>query len=406
MRSIYRYLTIIVVLAITIPSVNAQENKRDQLEKKRKALKAEINQINSMLSSNKKKKQSVLTKAGDLNRRIQATKKLIRTTNQEANLLRKKINENQNKISQLREELKKLKEDYAKMIRRSYKTRSKQSRIMFLFSSNNFLQAYKRLQYMKQYADYRQEQGEKIKAHAQELQELNAELSKQRAEKKELLAQNRATAKKLEADKKAQEALIAKISKKGSKYKSRIQQKQKEVSRIDAKIQQLIREAIAKENAKEGSKSKSAFKLTPEAKALAASFESNKGKLPWPVNSGSVAMRFGDHPSPIAKKVTVHSNGIRIETNEGEAVNAVFKGKILRIQAIRGANKILLIQHGNYISVYRNLKKIYVKTGEHVKTGQKLGVVGKSRDTHRPTLNFYIFKDSKYIDPMQWIIRR
>lgn len=406
MKAFRFFLIVFFAVFMTGLSGYAQGNKRAELEKRRQALKQEINQINSLLSSTKKEKQSVLTKAGDLERRIRATENLIKVNNQEANLLTQEISSNENKIVSLKKELEALKEDYAGMIQKSHKGHSKQSRLMFLFSSDNFLQAYKRLQYMKQYANYRAKQGEKIKEQTQELQDLNEELGKQKKDKEKILAENRQTQEKLKKDKREQEKLIAEINKKGSNYESQIQKKQQEINRIDAEIQNLIREAIAAENKKKGSTSKSNFALTPESKALAERFESNRGKLPWPLKQGNVAMTFGVHPSPLAKNVTIQSNGIRIETNQNEPVYAIFNGKVMKIQTIKGANRTVLVQHGNYISVYRNLVDLNVKTGQNVKTGDILGRVGHSRDTDRPTLNFYIFKDMTYLDPMLWIMRR
>lgn len=406
MKLVHRVFIVLSVLFLVGQVLHGQTDKRAELEKQRQLLKQEISQINKLLSSTEREKQTVVSKAEDLNRRIRATENLIRVNNQEANLLTEEINTNQNRISALRKELEALKEDYAGMVQKSYKGHSKQSRLMFLFSSNNFLQAYKRLQYMKQYANYRAKQGEKIQAQAKELQQLNNELAQQRKDKEKILVENRQTQKNLQKDKKEQDDLIATISKKGSRYQKQIKEKQQEISRIDAEIQRLIREAIAAENKKKGSTSTSSFDLTPEAKALAANFEANKGKLPWPLKSGNITMPFGEHPSPLAKNVTVQSNGIRIETNEREPVQAIFKGSVLSIQAIKGANKTILIQHGNYISVYRNLRDINVKKGQEVDVGDVVGRVGNSRDTHRPTLNFYIFKDSHYLDPMGWILRR
>jgi len=405
MNRFSRYSLLVFSFLLMLNVVQAQD-KRSALEKERNALRAEIRQINKLLNTNEKKKHSVLNKASDLDRRIKATEKLIRTNNQEANLLTNKINSNQKKISTLRKELKALKDDYAAIMRKSYKSRSKQSRIMFLFSSTSFLQAYKRLQYMKQYSNYREKQGEKIKAETKALQELNAELSEQRKAKEKLLAQNRATRKKLEKDKKQQEALMATINKKGSKYRSEIKQKQQQITKIDAEIHEIIRKAIAAENKKEGSSSSSAFKLTPEAKALAASFEANKGKLPWPLKSGNIVVRFGRHPSPLVKNIPIESHGIRIQTNKLEPVYVIFDGKVISIQAIKGSNKAILVQHGNYISIYNNLAQIEVHTGDIVTTGQEIGKVGKSTTTQRPTLSFQIYKNNQALDPLHWILRR
>lgn len=406
MKTVSCFYLIAFVFFLGINSAHAQKDKRATLEKRRQELRAEINQINSLLSSNKKKGQSILTQAEDLNRRISATEKLIATNNQEANLLTNEINTNQTKISKLRKELEKLKTDYAQMIRKSYKSRSTQSRIMFLFSSESFFQAYKRLQYMKQYTSYRKKQGEKIKEQTKTLQTLNIELSNQRKDKEKLLAENRATRKDLEKDKKEQQALMATIRKQEGKYKKQIDQKQQEISKIDAQIQKLIRDAIASENEKKGSQTKSSFKMTPEAKALAANFKANKGRLPWPVKTGNISVRFGKHPSPLVKKIHIQSNGIRIETNKMEAVHAIFDGKIIGIQVLKGANKAILILHGNYISVYNNLAEIDVENGDVVTTGQIIGRVGISTVTHRPTLSFLIYKNTTAMDPQQWILKQ
>jgi len=383
----------------------SQSKERKQLEQRRLALREEIKEINSLLIDNKKKKQSVLVQVEDLDKRISATQNLIKVTNQEANLLTREINENLNKITKLRKDLEALKEDYAKMIRKSYKSKSNQSRIMFLFSSENFLQAYKRLQYMKQYANYRKQQGDEIKAQTKLLQQLNEDLIEQRKAKETLLAENRVTQKKLQEDKKQQQILIASIQEKQGTFENQLKERQKEVSRIDDQIEKLIREAIAAENKKKGSTSSKAFALTPEAKALAADFTSNKGKLPWPVKSGVISMRFGVHPHKTVPSVKVKSSGVRIETNASEPIKAIFKGEVMKIQAIKGANKAVMVRHGNYISVYNNLESVQVQTGDPITTGQILGLVGNATSTGRPTLNLSLYKDTTSLDPALWIYK-
>ncbi|MBW2960201.1 murein hydrolase activator EnvC family protein [Mesonia aestuariivivens] len=393
-------------LIVSCSSISfSQSAERKKLEQQRIALRKEINEISSLLVTNKQKQQSVLTQVEDLDKRIRATENLIRVTNQEANLLTKEINANLNKIAKLRKDLEKLKEDYAKMIKKSYKSKSNQSRIMFLFSSENFLQAYKRLQYMKQYTKYRKKQGVEIKQQTELLQKLNEDLVEQRKAKEELLSQNRITQSKLQKDKKQQEELVASIRKKTGDFEKELQQKQKEVSRIDQEIERLIREAIAVENKKKGSTSTSKFELTPEAKELAANFTANKGKLPWPVKSGVVAMRFGTHPHPVVKSAKIKSNGVRIETNENEAVRAVFNGKVFKIQAIKGANKAIYVIHGDFLSVYNNLSHINVEVGDELTTNQVIGRVGKSTATGRPTLSFFIYKNTQALDPALWIYK-
>ncbi|MBB4119315.1 septal ring factor EnvC (AmiA/AmiB activator) [Mesonia hippocampi] len=402
-RSFFAFITVFLLLAST--QSYGQDKERKALEQRRRELQHQIKEINSLLISNKNKQESILTQVENLDKRIRVSENLIKVTNQEANLLTRRINTNLNNIEQLRKELNKLKEDYAEMIEKSYKSKSQQNRIMFLLSSESFLQAYKRLQYMKQYTNYRKQQGEKIKEQTVKLQSLNKELVEQRAAKEVLLAENRKTQAKLRKDKVQQQELIASIRKKEDVFKQQIQDKQSEISKIDKEIERLIKEAIAAENKKKGSSNKTKFELTPQAKALAANFATNKGKLPWPVKSGVIVMRFGTHPHPIVKTANIKSNGVRIETNENEPVKAVFKGSVFKIQSIRGANRAVFVKHGNYITIYNNLSEVFVNIGDEINTGTVLGHVARSTATNKPTLSFLMYKNTQSLNPAHWIYK-
>ena len=156
---------------------------------------------------------------------------------------------------------------------------------------------------------------------------------------------------------------------------------------------------------KKGSKRSSSFTLTPEAKALAASFESNKGKLPWPVKKGIVKVKYGTQPSPIDPSIKIRSNGIRIATEPAAKVKAIFKGEVLAIHLVKRGNPSVLIRHGNYISVYKNLSKIYVKKGQIIQTNQEIGQVFTNPNSGESILNFSLFKDGSTQNPMYWIMR-
>ncbi|WP_300433637.1 peptidoglycan DD-metalloendopeptidase family protein [Christiangramia sp.] len=383
---------------------NAQTN-REELEKRRIELRNEISRINELRISNQKKQRSVLGQVEDLNQQIKSTEDLIKLTNQQANLLTREINTNTNKISQLRKELEKLKEDYARMIEKSYKSKSQQSRVMFLLSSKNFLQAYKRLQYMKQYTNYRKQQGEEIKANTIELQQLNARLVQQKEEKDKLIAENRKTRAELEKNRKSQQTLMATIRQKEGQFASQIRQKQNEIDEIDRAIDKMIRESIAKANKESGSSSRSTYELTPAAKALAADFNNNKGKLPWPVQSGVVTMRFGKQPHPVVRSVMVNNNGVRIDTDKGGKARAVFNGTVSEVQAVKGANQAVMVRHGDYITIYNNLEEVYVKRGDKVTTAQEIGEVATSRTTGKTTLHFLLYRNDQKMDPADWIYR-
>lgn len=398
-----RNIKVFFIFFILIASVKSYSQDREDLEQRRQELRREITRINELRISNQKKQQSVLVQVQDLNQQIRSTEDLIKLTNQQANLLTREINTNTNKIGQLRKELEKLKEDYARMIRKSYKSKSQQSRIMFLLSSESFLQAYKRLQYIKQYTNYRKKQGEEIKANTIELQELNSRLVRQKEQKEELIAENRKTRAQLEENRKAQQELMSTIKKKEGQFAAQIRNKQQEIDEIDREIERMIRESIAKANEESGSSARDTYELTPAARALAADFAKNKGKLPWPVRSGTVTMKFGKQPHPVVKSVMVNNNGVRIDTEKGGKARAVFNGTVSEVQAVKGANKAVMVRHGDYITIYNNLEKVYVKKGDQVTTEQELGEVGTSNNTGKTTLHFLLYKNSEKMDPAHWI---
>ncbi len=412
MKNIRVYLAILICF-VAVSASFAQGDKQKELEEKRQAILEEIKQINSLLFKTKKEEKSVLSQVEDINQRISATENLIRVTNQQANLLTRNINSNINKISALREELNIMKDDYAEMVRKSYKSKSQQSRVMFLLSSDNFLQAYKRVQYMKQYATFRKKQGEGIRVKTEELQKLNESLIAQKKTKQKLISENEVAKRQLTEERKAQEELVLTLKKDESKFTSQIRAKQKEADKIDREIDDLIKAAIAEANRianaskKVTKKSETAggFALTAEDKALAASFSSNKGKLPWPVEKGMVVKSYGTHQHPQFPNVTTSSSGVEIATDENAPVRAIFEGQVMAIQAIKGAHKVLFIQHGDYISVYSNLATVTVHKGDKVSTKQKIGTVAKSPTEGRTVLKFYIYKNKTKINPADWIYR-
>lgn len=390
-------------------SANAQSKKQQELEAKRQAILQEIQQINTLLFKTRGEKKSVLTQVEDLDQRIKATENLIRVTNQQANLLTREINDNLNKIELLRAELKVLKEDYAAMIRKSYKSKSQQSRVMFLLSSDDFLQAYKRLQYMKQYARHRKKQGESIKDKTEELQVLNTSLIAQKNQKQLLVDENKLTRAKLATEKKDQEGLIGSLKKEEGKFASQIRAKQKEADAIDREIEAIIKAAIAESNKAAGTsvttKSAEVFALTAESRALAANFTSNKGKLPWPVEKGVIVRRYGNQQHPQLPNVTTFSSGVEIATESGAKARAIFDGEVFQIQQLKGANKAVYIRHGSYISIYNNIDKVLVKKGDKVKTKQEIGTVFTSGLSGKTILKFLIYQNSTRMNPADWIFK-
>lgn len=392
-------------------TVFSQPNKQAELEARRQELRLEIQKISQLQAENKTKRKSQLSLIEEFNYKIGVINNLIKVTNQQANLLTRDINSNEKKITNLREELEELKKEYAAMVVKSYKNKNQQSRIMFLLSSENFKQAYKRLQYIKQYSNHQKEQGDIIKAKTLELQEINKNLQKQKSDKQNLIAENRELQKSLEKERLEHQNVMNTINKNLSLYTAQIREKQREADRIDREIENIIKAAIASSNKKAGktttstTTSAATFALTPEEKVLAASFVANKGKLPWPVEKGYVTVGFGTQPSSIDRSISIKSNGVRIATEKGAKARAVFNGEVSRIVLIKNANPVVMIRHGNYITAYKNLSKVYVKEGDKVTTKQTIGEVFTNPSDGETVLSFIIFKDSQPENPASWIFK-
>ena len=387
-------------------------NKQQQLEKQRERILNDIKKINTLLFKTRGVKKTILSEVEDINQRIKAQENLIRVTNQQANLLTRNINENLTQISLLRNELQSLKEDYAAMVVKSYKSKSQQSRVLFLLSSNDFLQAYKRIQYMKQYANYRKKQGESIKTKTLLLQQLNKDLIAQRKEKDLLITQNIAAKAELKKERESQQTLITSLKKEETTFTKQIRSKQQKANKINGQIKKLIREAIAaankkarEEKAKTTTASATTFALTPEAAAIAKDFKNNKGKLIWPVKQGLVINKYGTRQHPQFPNVTQTFHGVEIATNANAQARTVFNGKILQIQQLKNANKAVMIQHGDYITIYYNLATISVKKGDRVSTKDPIGRVFTHPVTKETVIKFMVYKNDTEMNPADWIYR-
>ncbi|WP_339752772.1 peptidoglycan DD-metalloendopeptidase family protein [uncultured Winogradskyella sp.] len=400
------YITLVFALLLSCFAVTAQGNKQKELEAQLQQKRKELKELNALLFSNKKQKKSVITLIEDLTYKVRVRKNLIKITNEQANLLTREINGNQKEITSLRTQLQELKDDYAAMLVKSYKSKSEQSKVMFLLSSDNFKQAYKRLQYIKQYANYQKEQGVAIKTKTKQLQDLNIQLSKQKEDKQKLIEENRSEKRQLEKELKDREVLMASIKSDMGKFSAQIKKKKQEADRLDREIDRLIKLAIAASNKKAGkTTSTGKFVLTPEAKKLAVNFEANKGKLGWPVSRGVIKSKFGKGRSLTDNSIEVNNSGIKIAAEKRAEVKSVFKGKVSSITIVKNANAAIIIRHGNYLSIYYNLSKIYVKTGDKIETGQVIGEVFSNKTTGESLLDFRIYKNDQKLNPELWLAK-
>ena len=394
----------VLFVSLFASTLQAQTNEQKALEAKREQLQKEIKEINRLLFSEKKEKGNVLDQMEALDKKINVRQQLIRVTNQQSNLLNRQINTNIRSITKLRDDLKTLKEEYATMIQKSYQNKSQQSRLMFLLSSENFFQAFKRLQYMKQYTQYRKKQGEQIVLKTGELTQLNKDLTDQRKIKDQLVTENMAAKKQMMEEMNAQKELLGTIRKNESKYTSIIQKKKQEARKIDQQIEKLIRSAIAASNKKAGKGTNSStFVLTPEATIVANNFSANKGRLIWPVEKGIKSQGFGIYNDAVYPGIKHQNNGVIIATDNGAKARAIFEGEVIAILAVPGGNKGVQIKHGNYISTYYNLSNLYVKKGDRVAAKDELGEIYTNRFNGKTQLKFYLYRDITRLNPEEWI---
>ncbi|WP_318343214.1 murein hydrolase activator EnvC family protein [Flagellimonas baculiformis] len=374
------------------------------LEAKRERLQQEIKEINRLLFAERKEKGTILDQMEALDNKINVRQELIRVTNQQSNLLNRQINVNIRNISKLREDLNTLKEDYAELIQKTYQNKSQSNRLMFLLSAENFYQAFKRLQYMQQYAKHRKKQGENIITKTEELAKLNQDLVVQRKEKEQLLAENTRAKDELSKEVEAQRSLLRSVKQNEAKYTATIAEKQKEARRIDREIERLIKSAIASSNKSSGkSTSSTTFALTPEAKLVADNFSSNKGRLIWPVEKGIKSQGYGVYADKLYPGIKHQNNGVTITTDKGSKARAIFEGEVIAIISVPGGSKGVTVKHGNYISTYYNLSTVYVKKGDKVVAKDILGDINTNRFDGTTKLKFYLYKDSSRLNPEDWI---
>ncbi|MEL1253858.1 peptidoglycan DD-metalloendopeptidase family protein [Flavobacterium sp. DGU38] len=419
-------LSLIFICATTF--VWAQDSQQEKLEQRKAQIQQEIRDNEKMLQSVRKKEKSAVNVFLIQQNKIKLKEKLINTTAKQERILGNDMYINQLKVNKLKRELAVLKEDYAKMILKSYKSRSEQSRAMFILSSESFLQAYKRAQYLKQYTNFRKNQGLEIQSKTAELVDYNARLDGQRKVKKKIIAENEKEKQSLEVEKKEQQKLVNSLKKDKNKIIADTKAKQKESKAIDAKIKQLIRAAIAEANRKaeeerrkriaEGKSTESSepapakafssdkIALTPEGKILAADFKANRGKLPWPVEKGFISLGYGDQPHPLYPSLTVHNSGVEITTEQGATARAVFEGVVSKVIALSPVNRAVFIQHGDYFTVYQNLSSVSVEQGDKVKVKQSIGKVRTSGDTGKTIIKFLILQNTSNNNPEGWLQNR
>ncbi len=416
-----KHILSLVLLLMTTLMWSQPTSQQEKLEQRKAQILREIQEKQNQLESVQSKEKTVVNALKIQTEKIQLKQKLINTTEKQTKLLSNDMYINQININRLKKELVLLKEDYAEMILKSYKSRSEQSRAMFLLSSQNFLQAYKRAQYMKQYASYRKTQGEEIQSKSQELENFNQIIGVQKSQKQKLIEENEKERLELEKEKTVQQELARSIKKDKKQIVAEIKKKQQETRNIDNQIKKLLRAAIAAANKKtataaakanpktttaaatKATETSTKIVLTSEGQLIANNFRANKGKLPWPVEKGFVSLGYGDQPHPVYKTLIVHNSGVEITTDQGASARAVFGGEVISVMVLSPVNKAVMIQHGDYFTVYQNLSSVSVNKGDKVSTKQTIGRIRTNGDSGKTVLKFTISQNTTYSNPATWL---
>ena len=394
--------TIFLFLALSTFQLNAQnyEVRQKKLEAQKILLKKEINQINSLIADSRKKSKNLANELEDIQLKILVRDKLINVNNSQLNNLTNIISNQSDKLTDLEADLIKLKNEYEKIIYSSYKKRSTEMKLMFLFASENMNQAFKRFQYFKQYSKYRKKQADKIVLIQSQISNTIDSLSIRKNDKQKVIDENRIIKQTLNQEKNQQNRLFKNLIKSQKNYAIEINKKEKQTRLIDNEIKKLIQLAIAESNKDESSTN---FALTPEGRLISTNFQANKGRLPWPVKEGVVVRRFGTQPHPVVRTTTINSNGISLETSSKSVVYSVFDGEVLSVYGFSGGNPGVLIRHGKYISNYQNLSSIFVKKGDKINANDEIGIVFTNESTGKTVLKFNIFNELKPENPSIWL---
>ena len=395
-----RYFLALLLFLFFIFNQSIFSQTKSDLEQKKQQIAFDIKKIEQLIYKSINKKKELLINVENLTFKIKLQQDLINNINNQLNLIVEEIRIKNIELNTLLSKQKKIKKTYAEMILKSYKHKSNLNKIMFIFSANNFIQAYKRLQYYKQYIKYKDDQINEIRLNAKLIDDVLESLELQKASKQNLVIENSKIKRTLDKENLMQENIIKEIKKDEKRYSNQIKTKQKQSLEIDRKIEKLIAEATAKTNNKLPE-----FKLTEEAKLISKKFYENKGKLPWPVDKGLVILRYGRQAHPIVKTTTIQSNGVRILTRENQEVRSIFDGKVYSIIVSKNGSHAVLIQHGNFFSVYKNLSEIFVKKGDVLATKQRIGKLGKNKSSGQTILNFSIFNNGATENPSSWIYK-
>jgi septal ring factor EnvC (AmiA/AmiB activator) len=407
-----RFWSFLVVLLTVCNFSFAQQKTQQQrnLEKRKEEIATEIAQMERLLQQQVRLKGSAIDQIQLLDNKRYALESLIELTANEVQLLQRQIAESNNRIDDLKDQIEVIKQDYQKVIVNSYKRKVEKNKWLFLLAADSFKDARRRWNYLLQYASYRTTQADRLVRKQEELQQISARLDDQLKQKEKKVEENRRQQRVLITDREKQELLIANARKQERAYRRELADRDKERKRIDSEIDRLIREAIEKANRERLAKAKKAnrkdgFLLTPEAEALAKSFEGNRGRHIWPVEKGIKSIGYGTYADKLYPALKHFNNGVTIATESGSKARAIYDGEVMNVMISRQGIKGVYVRHGDYITMYYNLQDVSVKEGDKVVAKQSLGTLHTDKVSGQTLLKFYLYKNTTRLNPEEWVYR-
>lgn len=394
-RNMVRVLAFMSLLLIPFSFVLAADSVKD-LQNKQKKLQQEIEQTNKMLKQTKKDETATMNKLQLIGKNIQSQKKLIRTLDNEIVALNREMQQLSATRDSLQKVLERYKKDYAEMVRSSHFARVQQSPLLFLLSSDSFQQLARRARYLQEFAHFRQEQVRRIEKTQAEIDEQNDLLKSNKSNKESALSTRKREQENLKRDERKQQNMLNQLKSKEKDLSKKLKQQQKRVAELNKKIDDMIRKQTEKA---------SKTTLTKEQQLIAGGFEANKGRLPWPVERGMISGHYGKQQHPVYSQVTMDNKGVYIQTTAGMKARSVYKGEVTSCFLVANTYAVI-IQHGNYRTVYSNLSKLNVKQGDKIETKQVIGTIFTDPEQDQKTeLYFQIYKDRNILNPELWITK-
>jgi len=414
----YQLIKHILFLLFFLSSDLLFSQNKTKLEKEKQELDIKIKQTHSQLNKEKKKKNSALEQLDLSNKKIKQHNQLlnnlentIKVQNSSIKKVKKQTLEIEENILIKEEELTLAQNMLSNIIYQTYVWKNTYNESFFLISSDDLNQLYKRKQYLNQLALNRKNQISKIKKIRKELERVKqkltneeTELLKEEKRLEDIFSNKESENKILELEKKNNSKIVFEIKKNEQHYRNKLNEQKKEAKEIEEQIKKIIEEEIRKSR-EEAEKNNSGSPLTPEDLELSSNFTSNKGRLPWPLEKGIIVSSFGIQKNKAISGVETKNNGIDFSTDPGQNCRVVFDGKISRIFFIKGKGKAVLVNHGNYFTVYSGLENIVVKSGDKVISKQKIGTIITSETTKETQLHFEIWKGKETQNPVKWLYK-